>query len=140
MSVESILAPLFVEVALIFCLLFYTGGARFASLRRGDVRMADVALDQNSWPPRVVQFGNAYNNQFELPVLFFVLVILAYIFKKADLLFVVMSWIFVISRILHAFVHVTTNRMQTRFTIFVLGAVVLLIMWIIFALRILLAY
>lgn len=140
MSVESILAPLFVEVALIFCLLFYTGGARFASLHRGDVRMADVALDQNSWPPRVVQFGNAYNNQFELPVLFFVLVILAYIFKKADLLFVVMSWIFVISRILHAFVHVTTNRMQTRFTIFVLGAVVLLIMWIIFALRILLAY
>ena len=140
MSVESILAPLFVEVALIFCLLFYTGGARYASLRRGDVRMAQVALDQNNWPPRVVQLGNAYNNQFELPVLFFVLVILAYIFKKADLLFVVMSWIFVISRIIHALVHVTSNRMQTRFYIFVVGAVVLLMMWIIFALRILLAY
>jgi hypothetical protein len=140
MSVESILAPVFVQVALIFLLLFYMGGLRYGALRRGDVRMGDIAINQNNWPPQVVQAGNAYNSQFQLPLLFFVLVILAYLFKKADLLFVLMSWIFVVSRILHAFVHVTSNRVQTRFTIFAVGAVVLLIMWIIFALRILLAY
>jgi len=139
MSVEAILAPLFVQVALMFFLMFYMAGTRTAALRRREVRIADIALGQQNWPPYTTQVGNAYNNQFQLPLLFFVLVILAYILHKADLLFVGMSWIFVITRLAHAFVHVTSNRMQTRFAIFAVGAIVLLIMWIIFALRILLA-
>lgn len=140
MSVEAILAPVFVQVALIFGLMFYTFGMRTSALRRREVRIADIALGQQNWPPRATQVGNAYNNQFQLPLLFFVLVILAYSLKKADLLFVLMSWIFVISRILHAIVHVTTNRMQTRFMLFAVGAIVLLIMWIIFAVRVLLVF
>jgi hypothetical protein len=140
MSVESILAPVFVQVALTFVLMFYTFGVRTVALRRRDVRIADIVLGQQNWPPHATQIGNAYNNQFQLPLLFFILVILAYLLKKADLLFVLMSWIFVISRILHAFVHVTTNRLQTRFMIFAVGAIVLLIMWIIFALRVLLVF
>ena len=140
MSVEAILAPLFAQVALMFFLLFYMFSSRKAALTSRQVRIADIALGEQNWPPRVTQVSNAYHNQFQLPLLFFVIVILAYLLKKADLLFVLMSWIFVVSRILHAFVHVTSNRVQTRFTIFAVGAVVLLIMWIIFALRILLAY
>jgi hypothetical protein len=139
MSVESILAPLFVLVALTFFLLFYMGAVRFGALRRREVRIGDIALGQSNWPAYAAQGGNSYNNQFQLPVLFYVLVILAYIFKKADLLFVIMSWIFVVSRILHAYVHATSNNMRMRFTIFVVGAVVLMIMWIIFAVRMLLA-
>ena len=140
MSVEAILAPVFVQVALMFFLMFYMAGSRKGALQRREVRIADIALGQQAWPQRVTQISNAYHNQFQLPLLFFVLVILAYLFKKADLLFVLMSWIFVISRLVHAFVHLTTNRIQHRFTIFAVGAFVLMIMWIIFALRILLAY
>jgi hypothetical protein len=139
MSVESILAPLFVLIALTFFMLFYMGAVRFGALRRREVRIGDIALGQSNWPAYAAQGGNSYNNQFQLPVLFYVLVILAYIFKKADLLFVIMSWLFVVSRILHAYVHVTSNNMRMRFTIFVVGAVVLMIMWIIFAVRMLLA-
>ena len=140
MSVESILAPLFVQVALTLFLTFYMGSVRFRALRSREVRIDDIALGQRNWPAYAAQGGNAFSNQFELPVLFYVLVILAYIFKKADLLFVIMSWIFVVSRILHAFVHVTSNNLRTRFTMYAVGALVLLAMWIIFALRILLAY
>ena len=139
MSVESILAPLFVQVALTFILLFYMGSVRFRALRGREVKLGDIALGQINWPPYAQQAGNAYNNQFQLPVLFYVLVILAYIFKKADLLFVIMSWIFVVTRILHAFVHVSSNNLRARFTMFLIGAIVLLIMWIIFAVRIMLA-
>lgn len=139
MSVESILAPLFVLIALTFFMLFYMGAVRFGALRRREVRIGDIALGQSNWPAYAAQGGNSYNNQFQLPVLFYVLVILAYIFKKADLLFVIMSWLFVVSRILHAYVHATSNNMRMRFTIFVVGAVVLMIMWIIFAVRMLLA-
>jgi hypothetical protein len=50
-----------------------------------------------------------------------------------------MSWIYVASRLGHAFVYTTTNDIRARFGIFLVGAVVLLVMWIIFAIRILVA-
>ena len=67
------------------------------------------------------------------------LVILAWITKHADLIFVVMAWIFVLLRIGHAYIHTTSNHVPTRFRIFAAGVLVLLLMWIIFAVRILLA-
>jgi hypothetical protein len=50
-----------------------------------------------------------------------------------------MSWLFVILRLVHAYVFVTTNRVSRRFWAFLAAAVVLFLMWIIFAARILLA-
>ena len=139
MSLASVLLPLFVQVALTFVLLLWTGNTRVGALKRKEVKVSDIALGQGNWPDRVLQIGNNYNNQLQLPVLFYVLVILAWITRKADLLFVVLSWVFVISRIVHAYIHTTTNEMQVRFYAFASGAAVLLIMWAIFALRILLS-
>jgi hypothetical protein len=73
-------------------------------------------------------------------VLFYVLVVLALFTRQADLLFVIMSWIFVISRIVHAFIHTSDNNITRRFYAFAVGVIVLLLMWIIFAVRILAAW
>jgi hypothetical protein len=137
MSVAEILAPLFVQVALTFVLLFWMGAVRFRSVNARETRIPDVVLGQPNWPVRVTQIGNAYHNQLQLPVLFYVVVILAMVLRQADFLFVMLAWIFVALRIVHAFVHTTTNRMIHRFGVFLLGALVLLVMWIIFAWRIL---
>ena len=64
-------------------------------------------------------------------------VILAYVLRKADLLFVVLSWLFVATRLGHAYIHVTSNRVGQRFNAFAAGFAVLVLMWIIFAMRIL---
>src|SRR5262249_35846837 len=136
MTVQAILAPLFVLVALTFALLMWMGLVRFAAVRRREVRVSDVALGQLNWPPRVQQISNCYHNQLQLPVLFYVLTILALFLRKADLLFVVMAWIFVLLRVVHAAIHVTSNRVFHRFQAFAAGAIVLLLMWIIFAVRV----
>jgi hypothetical protein len=138
MTVQDILAPLFVLVALTFVLLAWMGAVRFAAVRRGEVRVKYTALGQSNWPPRVQQISKCYHNQFQLPVLFYVLTILALFLRKADLLFVVMAWIFVVLRIVHAAIHVTSNHVGRRFQAFAAGAVVLLLMWVIFAVRIML--
>ena len=65
------------------------------------------------------------------------LTILALFLRKADLLFVVMAWIFVVLRIAHAAIHVTSNHAGHRFQAFAAGALVLLLMWVVFAVRIL---
>ena len=137
MSVASILLPVFVQVALTFVLLMRLGSARLRALSAGNTKVRDIALGENNWPADVTQVGNCFNNQFQLPLLFYVLVVLALFLRKADLLYVIMSWIFVISRIAHAGVHITSNNVNQRFAAYTVGMVVLLLMWAFFAARIL---
>jgi hypothetical protein len=133
-----ILAPLFVEVLLTFALMLGMMFHRTVALRRGETRFEKIALREPNWPVRATQFANAFSNQFELPVLFYVLTILAMITRHADLLFVMMAWIFVLFRVLQAVVHVTNNRVELRGGFFGIGALVLAIMWLIFIVRIML--
>ena len=139
MPVTAVLAPVFVQVALTFFLLFWTGMSRVASVRSGQTKVGNVALGQLNWPARIQQIGNSYNNQLQVPVLFYVLVALALITHAADLLFVIMAWLFVASRIVHAYIHTGSNFVRYRFNAFAAGVMILLAMWLIFAARIFLA-
>jgi hypothetical protein len=138
MSIQAVLLPLFVQVALTFALLFWMGYCRTAALSSGAVKAGDIALREPNWPPEATQVANAFHNQLEVPVLFYVLTILALITRHADLVFVVMAWIFVALRLGHAFVHTTDNYVRRRGLVYVLGAIVLALMWAIFIIRILL--
>ena len=137
MTIQMVLLPLFVQVALTFGLLMWMAYTRTSSVSRGETKMRDIALGQPAWPAKPTQISNCYDSQFQIPVLFYVLVILAWMTRQADLLFVVMAWIFVLSRLAHAYIHTTSNHVPTRFRAFAVGMLVLLLMWIIFALRIL---
>jgi hypothetical protein len=138
MSIQAILSPLFVEVVLTFILLFWTGAMNSSAIRSGTVHWQDIALREPNLPPRNRQIQNAYQNQLELPTLFYVLTVLAIITRHADLLFVILAWVFVALRCLHAFVHVTDNYVPRRGPLFGAGALVLAVMWVIFIVRILL--
>ena len=139
MSVQAVLAPVFVQIALTFALLFWLGSARVGAIKSGAAKIRDTALGQPNWPPRVTQIANCYHNQYQLPVLFFLLVAFALLTRQADLLFVLMSWVFVLLRIVHAVIHTGSNYVPYRFYAFLAGAVVLLVMWLVFAVHILLA-
>jgi hypothetical protein len=111
---------------------------RSGAIRSGEVRFERIALREPNWPVRAMQFAYAFSNQFELPVLFYVLTILAMATRHADLLFVVMAWVFVLSRVAQAWVHVTGNNVPLRGAFYGVGALVLLVMWVIFIVRIML--
>jgi hypothetical protein len=139
MSVQFVLPPLFVEVLLTFGVMFGMMYFRTTTLQRGETRIEDIALRQPNWPVRASQFAYSFSNQFELPVLFYVLTILEIVTHHADLLFVVLAWIFVAARVMQALVHVTNNNVRVRGAFYGLGAVILVIMWVIYIVRILLA-
>lgn len=136
MTTQMILAPLFVQVLLTFAIMLGMMFYRGRSLLSGETRLENIALREPNWPKRPTQFAYAFSNQFELPVLFYVLTILAMMTKHADLLFVIMAWIFVVFRVLQALVHVTGNNVRVRGATYGVGAIVLLVMWIIFIVRI----
>jgi hypothetical protein len=137
MTTQDILLPLFVEVILTFLLLFWLAPLRGGDLTSGVTRPEKVALREPNWSPRTLQVAYAFSNQFELPVLFYILTILAYVTHLADLVFVVLAWIFVLFRYLQAFVHVTSNKVRLRGAFFGVSAIVLAIMWLIYIVEVL---
>jgi hypothetical protein len=137
MMVVAILIPLFVQVALTFALLFWGAALRTRNLRTGAVDPSRIALREPLWPARTAQVAYSFSNQLELPVLFYVLVLLLIVLHHADLIFVVLAWLFVLARLVHAGVHVTRNDVSLRGPLFGIGAVILLIMWVIFVVEIL---
>jgi hypothetical protein len=138
MSIQAILMPLFAQVALTFVLLFWMGALRYRALRVGEVDPEKVRLREPNWPPRVLQIANAYHNQLELPVLFYIVMLLAMLTKTLDVVVYVLAWMFVLARIAHAYVHVTSNRLDRRTGVFGVGAIALLLMWVVVVARILL--
>ncbi len=77
MSVQMVLLPVFVQVGLTFALLIGMVLARRSTLVSGETKIRDIALGEPNWPKGATQIANCYRNQFELPVLFYVLIALA---------------------------------------------------------------
>ena len=137
MSVQMVLLPVFVQIGLTFFLLMWMATARTKALKARETSLKDIALRQPNWPEKPTQIANCYSNQFEIPVLFYILIALALPLHKADLFIVLMSWVFVVTRFAHAGIFVTSNDVRTRSLAWFAGVLVLLAMWIYFALKML---
>jgi hypothetical protein len=138
MSVQMVLLPVFVQVGLTFFLLLWMTTARTKASKGRGTGLKDSAFRQPNGPERVTQIGDCFSNQFEIPILFYLLIALALPLRHADLFIVLMSWVFVVTRFAHAGIFVTSNNVQQRGLAWFAGVLVLLAMWIYFALRMLL--
>jgi hypothetical protein len=138
MSVQMVLLPVFVLVGLTFFLMLWMVTARTRAVKARETSVKDIAAGQPKYPARVAQIGNCFSNQFEVPVLFYFLIALALPLRRADLFIVLMSWVFVVTRFAHAGIFVTSNNIQQRSMAWFAGALVVLAMWIYFALKLLL--
>jgi hypothetical protein len=138
MSVRFALLPVFVLVGLTFVLLLWMAGARRGALVGGQTKIRDIALGEPNWPARATQIGNCFANQFELPLLFYILIALALPLRHVDYVMVMLSWVFVVTRFAHAGIFVSSNDLKQRSLAWFAGVLVLFAMWLYFALSILL--
>src|SRR5215469_12637062 len=112
MTIRDVLLPVFVQVGLTFVLLLWMASLRSWVTLSGVVKLHDIALREPNWPPGVTLIANAFHNQLELPILFYALSALALETHHAGMLFVTLAWLFVILRLIHAAIHVTTNHLR----------------------------
>ena len=141
MSTLAILAPLLAMAALTFILMFGMVLTRRRAVLDKKVKPKDLLIrgGNNPWPPQAAQFGDAYQNSLELPILFYAVVMLAFITRQADIIFVALAWIFVLCRLVQAYVHTTSNVRKYRSLAFRAGALVLFALWILFTVRLAIA-
>ena len=138
MLATSLMSPVFVQVLLTFCVVIWLGRTRAQSLSasRTSPDAQDVALGKHQWSDAAKQASDNFKNQFEMPMLFFVGVAFALILRKTDYVLVALAWIFVLSRIVHAAIHLGPNIVRFRALAYTLGVVSLLAFWVMLFLRI----
>lgn len=126
----SLVYPVLAQVLLTILLALRLGMLRVRSVRARQVHVREIALSDEAYPEDVRKVGNSVRNQFETPVLFYVLSGVAIYVGATGFLMALLAWAYVATRAVHAAIHVTHNRVQQRFIPFALGLVVLTLMWI----------
>jgi hypothetical protein len=129
-AANSILYPLFAMFFLVAAVL-----ARMAKLRVGAVGSGEVSVKyyrayQGAEEPEHLRIVTRhFINLFEVPVLFYVVVILTYITHQVSYWMIGCAWAYVATRYLHSYVHLTTNDVLLRFRVFIVSGIVLFAMW-----------
>jgi hypothetical protein len=131
---QLLLLPAFVQFALTVYVLTRMGQGRVRAVRSGQVKRSEIDI-KTAYSETVQKFANNYQSQFELPALFYVVLVLALATELNDYLLIGLAWAFVGARLVHSLVHTGSNRIATRFKIFVVGLVFLVAMWAWFGLR-----
>jgi hypothetical protein len=135
----AILYPVFLQVFLTFAVLVLMGAARRQSMiqNRNRLEDKDVALGTLTWNEDAHKRSKNFINQFELPVLFYGAVAFALILKQADGVMLALAWVFALTRLGHALIHVGANVVRWRGMLYLVGAAALLAMWVVLAVRVL---
>ena len=131
---QHLLLPAFVQFALTVYVLTRLGQGRVRAVRSRQVKRSEIDT-KSAYSESVQKFANNYVSQFELPVLFYAVLAFALATEVVDSVLIGLAWAFVGARLAHSFVHTGSNRIPTRFKIFVAGLVFLVGMWAWFGLR-----
>lgn len=74
--------------------------------------------------------ANNFMNLLEMPVLFYLAVILTLLLMVQDPVLILLSWIYVILRTVHSLIHCTYNRVMHRFLVYFASSLILLLIWL----------
>ncbi|MEQ8297568.1 MAG: MAPEG family protein [Nitratireductor sp.] len=136
MNQTAIIWPMIAHVVLVYSIYVLIARRRRAAVRAGSAKPSQFRENVVE-PPESQYVRNNLANQFELPVLFHSGCLALYVTGGAGLVAVILAWLFVASRCVHAIVHVTTNRIRHRQPAFALGFLALGAMWLWLALHLL---
>ncbi len=128
----QILYPSFVMMALtIFCMV-RLGLLRWAAVNRGDVDPRFFSLYRGyEEPEKLAAYSRHVVNLFEAPLLFYVIIMTAFVTGQSGIWLLGLAWAYVGLRFFHSYVHLTSNVVLIRFRIFVVSMLTLSVLWVI---------
>lgn len=123
---------MFAMVLLTFAVGLVTVITRVSVINKKQVSIKAFALmDYQKMPDKVTQTTRNFNHLFEVPLLFYVAASLCVYLSIDNYLTLALAWLFVASRYLHSFIHLTYNNILHRLSIFWLGFICVLGLWIV---------
>jgi hypothetical protein len=138
MNPTAILQPVFALAMLTGLVLLLIPLARIRAVQRRQIGLSDFKLGESAQVPEQVSLPNRnYMNLLELPLLFYVVCLMAYVTGSTTPAMLQLAWAYVALRVVHSAIHLTTNQVFHRFVAFALSNVVLLVLWLLAATQVL---
>jgi hypothetical protein len=126
-AVSLILWPMLAQIGWTFGLYVWLTVARTRAVTRGEVEYSCFVLGREE-PREVARITRNLANQFELPVIFYAVVILLVALGRATTLDVVAAWVFVAGRVVHTLVQTLTDDVKLRGRVFLVNFAALVVL------------
>lgn len=133
-----LLLPVFALVLLVFIVAVTMLRARIAEMKRLRIHPQKFATSAGTAQLECAAIADNFRNLFEMPVLFYLLVVLLMITGQQGMVFVALAWLYVALRYVHSFIHCGYNKVIHRFYAFAASVLVLAVMWVAFGVAFLL--
>lgn len=129
---NHMLMPVFALVTLPFIIALRLAYLRNAAVASKKVPLDDFKLlrDTTKHDDTMLAVSRNYINLFEMPVLFYLVVVLYYVTYKADMTALTLAWGYVACRYIHTLVHIGKNEVPLRFAAFGGSVAFLLGLWV----------
>ncbi|HUP25580.1 MAG TPA: MAPEG family protein [Thermoanaerobaculia bacterium] len=126
-----ILYPIFAMFLLVALVMMRMRSLRFAAVRNNQVAVGYYKTFHGAEEPEPLRaIARNFANLFEMPVLFYVVSLMAYSAGQVNWWLVALAWVYVALRYVHTWVHLTSNQVMVRFTFYMLSNIVLAAMWV----------
>ncbi|MDR7090974.1 MULTISPECIES: MAPEG family protein [Cellvibrio] len=123
------LYPLFAMVLVTFAVAVYLFRLRVKAVKSGEVRLSQFRLNNGEIPESMAQAARNYTNLFEVPMLFYTAGAIAIALGIQVPAMIITAWIFVLARIAHSWIHLTSNNVIHRMRAYMLGNICVLVIW-----------
>src|SRR5258705_1096888 len=120
MTTSAILWPVLAQIAWVFVLYTWLTVVRTRAVKRGEIDYSAFLLGRDE-PLAIARITRNLANQFELPVIFYALVILLIVLGKVTMFDVVAAWVFVAGRVIHTLVQTLTDNVPMRGNVFTIN-------------------
>ena len=126
----TILYPAFLLMGLTLVLTMRLGLMRYRAVQKGTVDPRYFVLYRGYDEPEKLAVNSRHIvNLFEAPVLYYAISIIAFVTNQGGTLLLALLWAYVALRIMHSYVHLTSNKVIVRFRVFALSQLTLLVCW-----------
>ena len=120
--------PVLAQLAIPIWVLLLNGKRKAADRKAGNLN-PDSPLDNKAWSVPVILTSSALANQFQLPIVFYVLCLILASLNAVSALALGLCWLYVMLRWVHVYVHVSSNHVPSRLRAFIASTLVLLVLF-----------
>jgi hypothetical protein len=127
---RAIFLPAFAMAALTFIVWLRMYTTRIAQMKRERIHPQSIATSAQA-AARLTDSRAADNfrNLFELPVLFYLALVVAAVSGLATDATLALAWLFVLLRVVHSAIQCSYNKVMHRFQAYLAGSVALWVLW-----------
>ena len=131
---SSLIYPMFALVLLTATVLTMLFRSRVRAVRGNLISAKYFRIYQGELEPEsTAKPARHFSNLFEAPTLFYAACLAAMVTGQTGLAMVALAWLYVAARVVHAFVHLGSNRLRLRIRAYFAGWLTLLAMWVLLA-------